>query len=172
MTLTPEDIYNKEFSKSFSLWSYDDQEIVDFLDLVGTYYEEIIEENKQLEAEVERLEAKLEDCKQQQMEFQASLQETLDTAKETASSKEQEAERKADLIIQEAKGKADQIIAEAQDKAREEYRRYQELVESKRRFKVQFKSQLKSYLELLEDKETNIELLKEDIEEESEWSNE
>ncbi|AGB40820.1 DivIVA domain protein [Halobacteroides halobius DSM 5150] len=160
MSLNPEDIYNKEFNKTFGLWSYDDQEVIEFLDLVATYYEEVLEENTRLEKRVKELEKEVDRCKQEQIALQESVQETINTAKKTASSKKEEAERKAELIIEEAEIKADKIIKDAQDKAQEEYQQYKELIQSKKLFKIKFKTLLNSYLELLDDEEVELEIIK------------
>jgi cell division initiation protein len=164
MDLTPKDIYNKEFSKQFSVWSYDEEEVDEFLDLIATYYEELLKENQQLEAQIKELEQELEECRAKQASMQDSVQETLHTAEEAVENKKQQAEKEADLIIEEAEIKADKIIQEAEDKAQKKYQDYRELVEAKRLFKIKFKTLLKSYLELLDDEEVDYDLLKDRME--------
>src|SRR5699024_5391934 len=55
--LTPLDIHNKEFSRSFR--GYDEDEVNEFLDQVIKDYEMVIREKKELEEQVEQLKEKL-----------------------------------------------------------------------------------------------------------------
>ena len=160
MSLTPKDIYNKEFDKGVSLWAYDEDEVDEFLDLVATYYEELLEENRELENKVKELEKELEDCRAKQSSLQESVENTLNTAEKAVEEKKAQAEKEADLIIKKAEMKADKIIKEAEAKAEEEYQDYQELVQAKRLFKTKFKTLLKAYLDLLEDEEVDLDIIK------------
>ena len=166
MSLTPKDIYDKEFDKSFSVWSYDQEEVDEFLNLVATYYEELLEENNRLESRVKKLEEDLEEAREKQAKLENSVKDTLDTAEKAVEDKKKQAQKEADLIIEEAEMKADKIINEAEKKAEREYQEYQDLVKAKRLFKVKFKTLLQGYLDLLEDEEVNLEIIKDKMKEE------
>ncbi|SFS50266.1 DivIVA domain-containing protein [Marininema halotolerans] len=71
MPLSPLDIHNKEFTKSFR--GYDVDEVNDFLDEIIKDFEFLTREKKQLEQQVEELQQELEQAMDQQM---APMQET------------------------------------------------------------------------------------------------
>ncbi|SFJ07792.1 DivIVA domain-containing protein [Thermoflavimicrobium dichotomicum] len=56
--LTPMDIYNKEFKHAIR--GYDVNEVNEFLDLIISNYEEVLEENKRLKEQVKKLEMEKE----------------------------------------------------------------------------------------------------------------
>jgi len=170
MSLTSVDIYNKEFKKKFSVWSYDDSEVDEFLDVVGTYYEQVIAENRKLKEDMKKIEEKMNDWK----EFEKSINDTMSKADKIVTAKKEEAVKEADLIIKEAELKAnrivsdaqlksDQIISDAQNKVEEKYKQYQELVEHKKLFEIRFKTLLKTNLEMLEDDEVELKRVKEEL---------
>ncbi|WP_408955968.1 DivIVA domain-containing protein [Natroniella sp. ANB-PHB2] len=158
MSLTPSDIYNKEFDKTFSIFSYDQQEVDDFLDLIAAYYEEVLNENSNLKLKIEKLEAEIEEYK----EKDKKLHQTIDQAQQTMETQKAEAEKKASLILEEAKLKAEKIKEEARLKAEEKYQQYRELIEHEKLFKIKFKTLLKSHLEML-DQQAGLEQIKEEL---------
>ena len=76
--LTPLDIHNKEFRRSFR--GYDEREVDEFLDRVIKDYEQLYRDNIELKENMERLGSKLEHY--QHME--GTLHNTLLVAQETA----------------------------------------------------------------------------------------
>lgn len=182
MTLTPEDIYSKDFKKKISLWSYKDAEVNDFLDLVANYYEETLIENSNLKKRIKDLEEKVEHYEG----LDHALEETLYKAQERADSRQEDAKKEAGLIIKEAEIEADkllekaqlekerilqkanlkaeEIVQEARSKTEDKYRQYQELVEGERLFKIRFKTLLKTQLQSLEENGSNLESFKEEME--------
>jgi cell division initiation protein len=66
MPLSPLDIHNKEFKRSFR--GYDVDEVNDFLDQIIKDFEFLIREKQQLEQQVEELQQELEQALEQQME--------------------------------------------------------------------------------------------------------
>ncbi|MCK8817710.1 DivIVA domain-containing protein [Natroniella sulfidigena] len=158
MSLTPADIYNKEFDKTFSIFSYDQQEVDDFLDLVAAYYEEVLNEKNSLKLKVKKLETEIEEYQ----EKDKKLHETIDKAQQTIENRKTEAEKEADLILEEARLEAKKIKEEAKSKAEKKYQQYRELIEQERLFKIKFKTLLKSHLEML-DQQAGLEQIKEEI---------
>ncbi|MCL6548875.1 MAG: DivIVA domain-containing protein, partial [Alicyclobacillus sp.] len=112
MPLTPLDIHNKEFSRSFR--GYDEDEVDDFLERVIQDYESLIRQNKELEEKIESLEDKLRHF----MNIEESLGKSIIVAQETAEEVKANARKEAQLIIKEAEKNADRIVSEALNKSR------------------------------------------------------
>lgn len=106
MDLTPEEIAEKEFDKSFALWSYDDNEVEEFLELVSIYYEEALVKNKKLKEKMEELKSDLE-----------KKEEKVKAKKREAEEIKQQAQQEAEEIIKEAQQEAKNIKDEAELKA-------------------------------------------------------
>ncbi len=176
MPLTPVDIYSKSFKKS--LRGYDAQEVDDFLELVGAYYEEVISENQSLKDRVKELEEESEEL----VELENSIETKMNKADEVVENRREAAAEEAKSILNKAEQEATKIISDANSirkkakqetkniikeaelkgkekiaKAREitedKYREYQQLVENKRLFKIRFETLLKSHLEMLAEAE-------------------
>jgi len=172
--MTPLDIYNKEFNKTFSVWSYNVDEVDDFLDLVGEAYEYIYLENEELNKELTELKERLRDYK----EREETLSKTIDTVKTTADNQQQNAKQeaeaiirnaqsKAELIIEKAEVQAEKVLKEADKQIAEKRREYKNLIEHEQLFTIKFKTLLNTYLTMLEDKE-DMDDLKEEFNEEFE----
>lgn len=167
--LTPLDIYNKEFNKTFSVWAYNTKEVEKFLDLVAECYEEVYLENEELRDRIADLEERLQEYK----EREETLNRTIDTVKETADKQQRTAEQRAESIIENAKQKAanikeraktqaeliidkaemkaEKMVNQTNEQLEEERRKYKNLVESKKLFEAKFKSLLKTYLVMLDE---------------------
>ena len=89
MDLTPEEIAEKEFDKSFALWSYDDQEVEEFLELVSIVYEEALVENKKLKEKMEDLKSTL-----------AEEEQKIEDEKQEAAKIKEEAQKEAEKIVE------------------------------------------------------------------------
>ena len=76
--LTPMDIHNKDFKRSFR--GYNEDEIDDFLDQVVNDYEKLFRENDRLKEELERAHKDNEQYKQ----LEKNLKDTLLVAQKTA----------------------------------------------------------------------------------------
>lgn len=94
--LTPKDIDNKQFTKSFK--GYNAGEVDDFLDALSRDYDAMMRECLDLKEKINDLEAKNE-----QYEYlENALQEVLVVAKETTDNMKNLARKEAEQIIQEA----------------------------------------------------------------------
>lgn len=113
MPLTPLDIHNKEFHKA--LRGYSEAEVDEFLDEVVRDFEALIKENTQLKERVAHLTAELEHYHQ----LEATLQNTLIVAQETAEEVKSSARKEAELILREARLEAERLTQTAEEKARE-----------------------------------------------------
>ena len=154
--LTPMDIHNKDFKRSFR--GYNEDEIDDFLDKVVNDYEKLFRENDRLKEDLAR--AKKDNEQYQQLE--QNLKDTLLVAQKTAeevtsnarknaeetrentakecANKLHEAEMKAEKIIEDAKNKAQVIVAE-----------YDRLVREKNTFLRKIKWTLESELAVIDE---------------------
>ena len=105
--LTPVDIHNKEFSRSFR--GYNQDEIDDFLDEIVNDYDKLYRENNQLKKELELDEKQIA----QYHQLEKNLQDTLLVAQRTADEVTNTANLRAEEIRQAAQQAAENIKHEA-----------------------------------------------------------
>lgn len=143
MPLTPLDIHNKEFGKSFR--GYDEDEVNEFLDQVIKDYELVIRDKKQLEEQVL-------DMKERLKHF-STIEETLNKsiliAQEAAEDVKGNAQKEAKLIIKEAEKNADRIINEALIKSRKVTMEFEELKKQSKVFRTRLRMAIETQLEML-----------------------
>ncbi|GEO25099.1 septum formation initiator [Alicyclobacillus acidoterrestris] len=144
MPLSPIDIHNKEFSRSFR--GYNEDEVDDFLERVIQDYEGLIRQNKQLEEEINRLNEKLAHYDS----LENSLSKSILVAQETAEELKGNARKEAQLIIREAEKNADKIVSEALNKARKIALDMEEMQKQAAVFRARFRSLVQSQLEMME----------------------
>ncbi|MCI5567394.1 MAG: DivIVA domain-containing protein [Veillonellaceae bacterium] len=136
--LTPLDIHNKDFKRSFR--GYDEDEIDDFLDQVVNDYEKLYRDNDKLKKELALAEKNLEHYSK----LEKNLQDTLMVAQKTADEVTTNARKSADEMRINAQKECDNLKAEAEldarrirDKASEDVRdivsEYDRLVREERR---------------------------------------
>ncbi|ADL68738.1 MULTISPECIES: DivIVA domain-containing protein [Thermoanaerobacterium] len=139
--LTPMDIHNKEFKRSFR--GYNENEVDEFLDKVMEDYELLYKENSDLKDRVNILNDKL----QNYTDIEKTLNNTLVVAQKSAEDLKQNAKKEADLIIQQAHQEAEKIM----QKANQEVVRIRTELENQKRklniFKAKFKALLEGELE-------------------------
>jgi len=107
MAITPMDIHNKEFSRSFR--GYNDDEVDQFLDEIVEEFEKLYKENLELKDRISMLVDQINQYKT----MEATLKETLVTAQKTANDVTASAQKKSDLILKEAEQQAQKIIENA-----------------------------------------------------------
>lgn len=156
MAITPMDIHNKEFAKSFR--GYNDDEVDQFLDKIVEEFERLYKDNLELK---ERL-GMLGDQVSHYKAMENTLKETLVTAQKTASDVSVAAERKSELIILEAQDKARKIIENANYKTGEIRKEFDEYKKQIQVFKARCKGLLETQLELLLQEIPTYEDIKED----------
>ncbi|HZJ56891.1 MAG TPA: DivIVA domain-containing protein [Clostridia bacterium] len=143
MSLTPMDIHNKEFSKSFR--GYDDEEVDQFLDEIIDEFERLYKENIELKERLGMLADQISNYKT----MENTLKETLVTAQRAASDVLESSQKRSDLIIDEAESKGRKIIQDANDRViliRREFDEYRKQIQV---FKTRFKSLLETQLEVI-----------------------
>ena len=143
MPLSPIDIHNKEFTKSFR--GYAEDEVNEFLDQIIKDYEILLREKKEIE---KQLESALE-----QTRYFNSLEDTLQrsiiVAQEAADEVRRNSQKEAKLIVKEAEKNADRIVNEALTKARKVTIEIDELKKQSKVFRNRFKMLVEAQLDLL-----------------------
>ena len=141
--ITPMDIRNKEFKKSFK--GYKEDEVDEFLDKVIADYERIYRENGELKDRISIDNERIESYNS----MEKSLQSTLLIAQTTAEDIVSNARKKADIIIKEAEDQARKIIEDANSSVIKVNKDFEELKKEVQVFKTRFKTLLESELEAL-----------------------
>jgi cell division initiation protein len=143
--LTPLDIQNKEFGKSFR--GYKETEVDSFLDEIIVDYEKIYKENIELKDKIGALSNTLK----QYNNLEETLKNTLIVAQSTAEDVTNSAKKKSELIIEEAEINAKGIIEEAHEKVIAIEKEYEDLKKDIYVFKTRFKSLIEAQLSTLEE---------------------
>ena len=143
MPLTPNDIHNKTFTKSFR--GYDEVEVNEFLSQVRKDYEIVLRKKNELEDKVNELDERLGHF--------ATIEETLNksilVAQEAAEDVKRHSDKEAKLIIREAEKNADRIINEALSKSRKIAMEIEELKKQSKVFRTRFQMLIEAQLDLL-----------------------
>ncbi|OXM86031.1 DivIVA domain-containing protein [Paenibacillus rigui] len=143
MALTPLDIHNKEFGRSFR--GYDEDEVNEFLDQVIKDYEALIRENKDLQNQLLAIQERLDHFSN----IEETLSKTIIVAQEAADEVKSNSKKEAQLIIKEAEKNADRIINESLAKSRKIAVEIEELKKQASIYRTRFRTLLEAQLELL-----------------------
>ncbi|QHS22184.1 DivIVA domain-containing protein [Virgibacillus sp. MSP4-1] len=144
MALTPLDIHNKEFTRTFR--GYDEDEVNEFLDQVIKDYEKVIREKKEYEEEVADLKERIGHFN----DIETTLNKSILVAQETAEDVKNNANKEAKLIIKEAEKNADRIINEALSKSRKITLEVEELKKQAKVFRTRMKMIVQAQLDMIE----------------------
>lgn len=143
MPLTPLDIHNKEFGRSFR--GYDEDEVNEFLDQVIKDYELLIRENKEMQNQVLNLQEKLNHF----VNIEETLSKTIIIAQEAADEVKGNSKKEAQLIVKEAEKNADRIINESLAKSRRVALEVEELKKQASLYRARFRTLVEAQMELL-----------------------
>ena len=152
--LTPADIHNKEFSRSFR--GYNEEEVDDFLDEVVGDLEELLKQKDRLEDELNLERKKIV----QYQEMEKDLRETMEVAQKTAAEAVQSAKLRVEEMERAAKEDCDRLrhqtemaiprrMEDATAKVRVQQELYEAGVARERQFIVRLRSLLRSELAIL-----------------------
>lgn len=141
--LTPLDIHNQEFKRSFR--GYNEDEIDEFLDRVVKDYEQLYRENVELKETIDRLKTKVEHFQH----LENTLHNTLVVAQETAEEVKLNAKKEAELVLKEAKVNGQRMLDEANDKVRQRIAEYEELQQQTQIYRTKMRTLVLTQLELL-----------------------
>lgn len=109
MKLSTLDIRKQEFSRSFR--GYDPDEVDAFLNLVSTQWQELVDELRRAEDRTREQELKLEHY----MKVEEALEEALKTARTSSRQTLENAEKRANAIIQEAEDRSVSMTRHAEE---------------------------------------------------------
>lgn len=143
MPLTPLDIHNKEFTKSFR--GYDEDEVNEFLSQVVKDYEIVIREKRALEEKVNQLNERLNHF----TNIEETLNKSILVAQETAEELKSNAAKESKLIVKEAEKNADRIINEALTKSRQISIEVEEMKKQAKVFRTRLKMLVEAQLEMI-----------------------
>lgn len=143
MPLSPLDIHNKEFTKTFR--GYNEDEVNEFLAQIIKDYEILLKEKKDLEA---RLKSSTEEVNRY-TSIEETLQKSIIIAQEAAEEVRRNSQKEAKLIVKEAEKNADRIVNEALTKARKVAIEIDELKKQSKVFRNRFKMLVEAQLDLL-----------------------
>jgi cell division initiation protein len=141
--LTPLDIHNKEFKRSFR--GYNEDDVDEFLDKVIKDYEQLYRENIEIKENIERLTSKLE----QFQHMENTLHNTLIIAQETAEEVKMNAKKTVELILKEAEVEAKRLVDEAASKVRRMANEYDNLQKQEQVYRLRVRNLLQAQLDLL-----------------------
>jgi len=111
MKISPLDIEGHTFSRKVR--GYDRDEVLAFLTLVSEEYEKLIVENHRFRDDVNKMQSILDDHRQREK----ILRETLYTAQEVSEDLKEQARKEGKILLQEAELKADKLLDHAQGRA-------------------------------------------------------
>ncbi|GGG21092.1 septum site-determining protein DivIVA [Lysinibacillus alkalisoli] len=143
MPLSPIDINNKEFTKTFR--GYSEDEVNEFLDQIIKDYEILIREKKELEQQVHMMTEQVNHFNT----MEETLQKSIMVAQEAADEVRRNSQKEAKLIIKEAEKNAERIINEALAKSRAANIEVEELTKQSKVFRNRFKMLVEAQLDLL-----------------------
>lgn len=156
MKITPIDIKNQRFGKSFR--GYDQKEVDAFLELVTSTLEDITIENSQLKEKLKAVESTLAGYK----DLEGNLKEVLLNAQKSSEELKKNAEREAQLILREAKIKTQRAMEESYNILSAMKSQIAELRNLRKEHIVRLRSMLQTQLELLESMEREDQSYKEE----------
>lgn len=143
MPLSPLDIHNKKFEKSFR--GYDEDQVNEFLDQVIKDYEIAIREVKEYKDQISKLEEKLGHF----TNIENTLNKSILVAQDTAEEVKANARKESKLMIREAEKNADRIINEALSKSRQVYIEVEELKKQGKVFRTRLKMLVEAQLDMI-----------------------
>lgn len=147
MTITPNDILNKEFATKFR--GYDPDQVNDYLDIIVAEFETVNNENHRIQNELSAAREKNEYFAQ----LQDSLNSSIVVAQEAAERLKQNARKEAELIIYEAEREADRIINKASDTAKSIVTESDALRRSSKSYRAKLEQMISQQLNLVTSEE-------------------
>jgi len=147
--LTPAEIIHWQFRRS--LFGYSVKDVKEFVQKVSETVAELMEENRSLKEERERLLERL----QTYQAIEQQLQNALIVAEKTADEIKKQAQREAELIIAHAHRESEEMKANAHRQVQAAMEEVERIKNLRTRLETELRHLLLSYLELLE-RETKV----------------
>lgn len=143
-SITPMDIHNKEFERSFRGYAVED--VNEFLDKLAKEFEQVLRENTELKDQMAQLLEKLKSYQK----LEETMHNAIVVAQETAEDVKQNANREAELIRREAEREAQRIVEDARYRSSKVLAEHEELYKQAQVFKMRFRSFIEAQLSALE----------------------
>ncbi|PHS35480.1 MAG: septum formation initiator [Alkaliphilus sp.] len=141
--ITPLEIQNIEFKKSFR--GYREDDVDEFLDKVMVDFERLHNENSELKEKLEEMNNNIGKYKN----IEETLKKTLIVAQNAADELRSNSMKESEIIIQEAKQKIRDMNADANREINKSQIEYEEVRKEMQIFKTRFKTLLEAQLELV-----------------------
>ncbi len=147
MRITPVDIRNQQFGKSFR--GYDPSEVDSYLEMVCSTLEDLIKENAGLKEKLSSVESTLIGYR----DLEGNLKAALVTAQKSAEEIRENATKEAQLLMRETKLKADRNLEETHNTLSGLKKQIADLQNTKREYLARLKSLVETHLRVLESME-------------------
>lgn len=144
MKLTPTDVRHRQFSKG--LFGLDEEQVLEFLQIVASEMESLIQEKNALKEALREREVAINDMR----ERDKTLQTTIQTASSMSEKIRSDAEREAKLIIADAQQKAEIITRDSRDSLKKVYQDITDMKRARLQFEANLKAMVQAHLTLLE----------------------
>lgn len=145
MTISPMELNNKEFKRSFR--GYDIDDVDDFLEQVIEDYEKLYKENAGLREKIDSLSERLNHY----TAIESTLQNTMVMAQSAADQVKSNSQKEAELIIKNANDTAQRIIDQAHTEVVKIASEYERIKQEFQVFKSKYKTFIQNQLDLLSD---------------------
>ena len=149
--ITPLDIENKKFSKQM-MNGYSVDEVDEFLDELTVDYEKLYKENNEYKSKLDNIEVELERYKK----IEATLNNTLVMAQNTAEEVKNVAKQQAEQILNNAEAEAKQSLVEIEHEISMKQKELDDMEKQFDVYKAKMESLLISQLELLKDQKKDL----------------
>lgn len=144
MTITPNEISNKDFKRGFR--GYDMDDVDDFLEQIVEDYEKIYKDNLNLKEKIDALNEKIGHYSN----IESTLQNTLLMAQKAAEQAKDNSKRDAELIIRDAQDTANSMVKNAEQQIMNINKEYEMLKQEYNMFKSRFRGILQAQMESIE----------------------
>lgn len=150
MKLTPMDISNKEFKKSFR--GYDSDEVDEFINEIIENYEELYKENSRIKENLLRVNEKLEHY----VKIENTIQNTLLLAQNAAEQARESSQKESELIIRNANETAKKILDKAHNDVISINDDYEKVKQDFIKFRAKFRNFMNAQTETFDELERDL----------------
>lgn len=150
MKLTPMDISNKEFKKSFR--GYDSDEVDEFINEIIENYEELYKENSRIKENLLRVNEKLEHY----VKIENTIQNTLLLAQNAAEQARESSQKESELIIRNANETAKKILDKAHNDVISVNDEYEKVKQDFIKFRAKFRNFMNAQTETFDELERDL----------------
>ncbi|WP_300381764.1 DivIVA domain-containing protein [Clostridium sp.] len=150
MKLTPMDISNKEFKKSFR--GYDSDEVDEFINEIIENYEELYKENSRMKENLSRVNEKLEHY----VKIENTIQNTLLLAQNAAEQARESSQKEAELITRNANETAKKILDKSHNDVISINDEYEKVKQDFIKFRAKFRNFMNAQTETFDELEKDL----------------